>query len=86
MYYLMEREFAGLIVLHPAFGDLPAFKKMVDGNGWLHCSVVDTNGPIYLRVKLTEEYQSRKETEILIPHCAVALIMVDENVKSIGFQ
>ena len=85
VYCRMELQFAGLIVLHPSYQEVPAFKRMLDENGWLNCSFVDPDGPVYLRVNLTEPYQSRTETEILIPHSAVAMIFVDESVKKIGF-
>ena len=75
-------------MLQPGYEEYTAVKIFLDDEKLMPCEVLDSDSPYYLRLKVAILPEKKGEPdygEILLPHGAVLLIMIDTPEKVLGF-
>jgi len=83
----MANNLKSVLVLQPAWEKLPALKPFLNEQKLMACEVLGSEAPFYLRLKVALPYEGKiYYTEILLPHSAVLMILIDAPQKTLGFR
>ena len=82
----MNKRLKSILVLREHYQNELAIKPFTDHRGHIPSEVLDPDGPyLRLRVLLPCDDPQAIEAEILLPHDAVLLILIDAPDKVLGF-
>ena len=83
----MNDKLTSILVLRSHYQAELATKPFVDKHGLVPCQILDSTAPYYLRLKveLPCGEPDAVQAEILLPHDAVLLILIDAPNKTLGF-
>jgi hypothetical protein len=81
-----DRKLKSVLVVREHFRQELALRPFLEENGTIRCEILESAEPYYLRLKVALHYEQESvPAEILLPHDAVLLILIDAPEKSLGF-
>jgi hypothetical protein len=79
----MADNLTSIVVLRSHYQTERGIKPFVDEHGMIRYQIFDSTTPYYVRLKV--KFPDSVAGEILLPHDAVLLILLDVPVKTLGF-